>query len=231
MNAPLYDLIIIGGGPAGAAAGVYAARKRLTSILITSEFGGQSSVSTEIQNWVGTIALSGEQLAANLRAHTQAYAGNTLTIREGEWVFAIKKEDTLPSGQAELITVTTDKGAYQARAVLIATGSKQRKITVPGSEKYEHKGITYCASCDGPLFSGMDVVVLGGGNAGFETASQLLAYAKSVTLIHRSDTFRADPVTVENISRNPRMHVIKNAEILEIKGNAMVSSIVYKDKF
>lgn len=219
----IYDLIIIGGGPAGAAAGVYAARKRLSSLLITSTFGGQSSVSDKIENWIGTVAISGAQLAENLRAHVEAYAGDCLTIRNDEWVTGVKKE-------AELVTVSTDKGTYQAHAVLIATGSHQRKITVPGAEKYEHKGITYCASCDGPMFSGMDVVVLGAGNAAFETASQLLAYTKSVTLIHRGDTFRAEPITVEKVCQNPHMCVIKNAEILEVKGDAMVSSIVYKDK-
>ena len=219
----IYDLIIIGGGPAGAAAGVYAARKRLCSLLITNAFGGQSSVSDKIENWIGTVAISGAQLAENLHAHVEAYAGDCLTIRKGEQVVGIKKE-------AELVTVTTDEGTYQTRAVLIATGSHQRKITVPGAEKYEHKGITYCASCDGPMFSDMDVVVLGAGNAAFETASQLLAYAKSVTLIHRSDTFRAEPITIEKVCQNPHMCVIKNAEILEVKGDAMVSSIVYKDK-
>lgn len=227
----IYDLIIIGGGPAGAAAGVYAARKRLCSLLITNAFGGQSSVSDKIENWIGTVAISGEQLAENLRTHVEAYAGDCLKIRKDEWVTGIKKEhiSALPD-QAELVTVTTDKGTYQARAVLVATGSHQRKITVPGAEKYEHKGITYCASCDGPMFSDMDVVVLGAGNAAFETASQLLAYAKSVTLIHRGDTFRAEPITIEKVCQNPHMRVIKNAEILEVKGSAMVSSIVYKDK-
>ncbi len=220
----LYDLIIVGGGPAGAAAGVYAARKRLKSILITGEFGGQSSVSTEIQNWIGTVAISGSKLATDLRAHVEAYAGNVLTVNEGEYAKSAMKNDN------GIITVTTDKGVYKARALLVATGSHHRKITVPGADIYEHKGITYCASCDGLLFSDMDVVVLGAGNAAFETASQLLAYCKSVTLLHRGDAFRADPITVENICANPKMRVIKNAELLEVKGGAMVSSLVYKDK-
>lgn len=227
----IYDLIIIGGGPAGAAAGVYAARKRLCSLLITNTFGGQSSVSDKIENWIGTVAISGEQLANNLQAHVEAYAGDCLAIHKGEWVTNIKKERTnLAPDQTGLITVVTDKGEYQSHTVLIATGSHQRKITVPGAEKYEHKGITYCASCDGPMFSDMDVVVLGAGNAAFETASQLLAYTKSVTLIHRGETFRAEPITVEKVCQNPHMRVIKNAELLEVKGDAMVSSIVYKDK-
>lgn len=218
----IYDLIIIGGGPAGAAAGVYAARKRLVSLIIASDFGGQSSVSTEIQNWVGTVSISGADFAKNLRAHVEAYAGDVLTIRQ-EWVSKVAKED-------HLVTVTTDKETHRARAVLIATGSRRRKITVPGADIYEHKGVTYCASCDGPLFSGMDVVVLGGGNAAFETAAQLLAYAKSVTLIHRGDTFRAEPLTVEKLSEEQNLRIIKNAELLEVKGDKMVNAIVYKNK-
>lgn len=218
----IYDLIIIGGGPAGAAAGVYAARKRLVSLLIASDFGGQSSVSSEIQNWVGTVSISGADFATNLRTHVMAYAGDVLTMHE-EWVSKVAKED-------ELITVTTNKETYRARAILIATGSSRRKITIPGAEMYEHKGVTYCASCDGPLFSGMDVVVVGGGNAAFETAAQLLAYAKSVTLVHRGDTFRAEPLTVEKLSNESNLRIIKSAELLEVKGDKMVHTLVYKDK-
>lgn len=219
----IYDLIIIGGGPAGVAAGVYAARKRLKSLLIAGSFSGQSSASAEIQNWIGTIAISGEELSQNLRAHVKAYAGDILEIYEDEWAKNISKE-------GDLVTVNTDKDSYQTKALLIALGSQRRKITVPGADTFEHKGITYCASCDGPLFSDMDVVVLGGGNAAFETASQLLAYAKSVTLLHRSDTFRADPITIEKLCCDTKMRVIKNAELLEVKGDVMVSSLVYKDK-
>lgn len=219
----LYDLIIIGGGPAGAAAGVYAARKRLKTLLIASEFGGQSSVSEDIQNWVGTVSISGANLATSLRTHVKAYAEKVLDVREGEAAQQVAIEDTT-------ITVTTDKAAYNAKALLVATGSGRRKITIPGADKFEHKGITYCASCDGPVFSGMDVVVLGGGNAGFETAAQLLAYAKSVTLIHRSMQFTADPGTVEKVLSHPNMRSVLNAEALEVKGDVMASSIVYKDK-
>jgi alkyl hydroperoxide reductase subunit F len=223
MENNLYDLIIIGGGPAGSAASVYAARKRLKTLVITGEFGGQSTVSVEIQNWIGTIAISGTKLATDLRDHVKAYASDILEIREGELATSVSKD-------GEMVILTTDAGTYRAKSLLIATGSHHRKLEVPGADKLEHKGLTYCASCDGPLFSDMDVVVVGGGNAAFETAAQLLAYCTSVTLIHRSDTFRADPVTVDKLCCDPKMHVIKNADILEVKGDKMVSSIVYKNK-
>lgn len=219
----LFDLIIIGGGPAGAAAGVYAARKRLKTLIVTRDFNGQSSVSSDIQNWIGTPHISGEDLAKNLYDHVKTYAGDVLEIRDGTLANKISKN-------GDEVVLTTDAGTYRARALLIATGSHHRKLEVPGADTLEHKGLTYCASCDGPLFSDMDVVVLGGGNAAFETAAQLLAYCTSVTLIHRGDTFRADPVTVDKLCCDPKMHIVKNAEITEVKGNGMVSAIIYKDK-
>ncbi|MEK7515523.1 MAG: FAD-dependent oxidoreductase, partial [Patescibacteria group bacterium] len=119
---------------------------------------------------------------------------------------------------------------FTAKAVLIATGAGRRKLDVPGAEKFENKGVTYCASCDGPLFGGMDVAVIGGGNAGFETALQLLAYAKSVTLIHRHKEFKADPITVEKARAHPNMRIIAHAEPTEILGEKFVTGLKYADK-
>jgi alkyl hydroperoxide reductase subunit F len=219
----VYDLAILGGGPAGIAAGVYAARKRLKTVLITAEFGGQSSVSTEIQNWIGTVAISGEELAKQLEAHLRAYAGDVVAIKEREFVTGV-------SGDDGSFTITTAKASYGAKAILIATGSSRKKLEVPGADALEHRGISYCASCDGPLFEGQDTVVIGGGNAAFETAAQLLSYAKSVTLLHRSAEFRADPVTVEKVLAHPKMRAVRNAEIIEVSGETFVNSIAYKDK-
>ncbi|MDO8604391.1 MAG: FAD-dependent oxidoreductase [bacterium] len=219
----LYDLIIIGGGPAGAAAGVYSARKRLKTLIIAEVFAGQSTDSAEVQNWIGTVAISGTELAESLKKHVEAYAGDVLTIRD-ERVQALEKKE---SG----FIVTTEKSSYQTRTVLVATGSHRRKLEVPGADIFEHKGLTYCASCDGPLFADQDLAVVGGGNAAFETAAQLLAYAKSVTLIHRSEDFhRADQITVEKVLSHPNMRAIKNVDILEIKGDKFANGIVYKDK-
>ena len=219
----LYELAIIGGGPAGVAAGVYAARKRLSTIFISKDFGGQSTVSSDIQNWIGTISISGEKLAENLKSHLTAYSGNILTIADGEYVLDVKKEDSH-------FVIKTDKAEHKAKTVLITTGSYRRKLEIPGAIEFENKGITYCASCDGPLLADMDVTVIGGGNAAFETASQLLAYAKSVTLLNRSQDFRADPVTVEKVSANPKIKIIKNAEVREVKGDKFVTSLTYRDK-
>ncbi|KKR43484.1 hypothetical protein A2356_04135 [Candidatus Nomurabacteria bacterium RIFOXYB1_FULL_39_16] len=219
-----YDLIIIGGGPAGSAAAVYAARKRLKTLFITSEWGGQSVVSEQIYNWIGSPSISGADLALNFKKHVTANTGDSLEVKENQKVTGI---GYLEGG----FSVKTEAGEeFTTKTILIATGSGRRKLEAKNADKLEHKGLTYCASCDGPLFDGADVAVIGGGNAAFESASQLLAYCKSVTLINRSDTFRADEITVEKVSKNPKLSIVKNAEISEILGDKFVEGLIYKDK-
>jgi alkyl hydroperoxide reductase subunit F len=222
----MYDLAIIGGGPAGVAAGVYAARKRLKTIFITKDFDGQSAVSLDIQNWIGTVAITGADLSKNLESHLRAYAGDVVDIKKGEYVKKIEK-----NGDSEKISfiITTDKNSYATRAILITSGSRRKKLEVPGAQEFDNKGLTYCASCDGPLFAGMDVVVVGGGNAAFDTAAQLLAYCTSVTLLARTD-FKADPATVQKTLENPKFKAIKNTEIVKVSGDKFVNGITYKNK-
>ncbi|KKS11353.1 hypothetical protein A2643_03610 [Candidatus Nomurabacteria bacterium RIFCSPHIGHO2_01_FULL_39_220] len=236
----IYDLIIIGGGPAGAAAAVYASRKRLSTLFITSEWGGQSVVSEKIYNWIGTPSLSGNELADNFKKHVLANAtgkmtSSTLEVKEGEKVTnvaeALLPQNSESKASAKSFSVKTELDEeFLTKTVLITSGSGRRKLEAKNADRLEHKGLTYCASCDGPLFADMDIVVIGGGNAGFESAAQLLAYCKSVTLLHRSDTFRADEITVEKVLKNPKMKAIKNVDILEVKGDKFVEGIVYKDK-
>lgn len=220
----MYDLIIIGGGPAGVSAGVYAARKRLKTLFISESFGGQSTDSMGVENWIGTVSISGTDLAKAFETHLKAYAKDIVDIKVPSRATRIEKK-------GGTFSVTTREGEmFTSRAVFLALGSTRRKLTIPGAERLEHKGITYCASCDGPLFADMDTVVIGGGNAAFESAAQLLAYAKSVTLIHRSENFRADPVTVEKVLSHPKMKAITDAELVKIEGGNFVESITYKNK-
>ena len=236
-----YDLIIVGGGPAGSAAAVYASRKRLNTLFITSEWGGQSVVSEQIFNWIGTPSISGAELAEGFKKHVlrNSGAGQTLEVKEGmrvEMISSFERTQDDPekpegSKSENLFKIKTDTGEeFLTKTVLISTGSGRRKLEAKGADRLEHKGLTYCASCDGPLFADQDVVVVGGGNAAFESAAQLLAYCKSVTLLHRSEAFRADEVTVEKVLKNPKMKAIKNVEIMEIKGDKFVEGIVFKDK-
>lgn len=220
----MHDLVIIGGGPAASAAAVYAARKQLTTVIVAGEFGGQSTVSEDIQNWIGTPHISGADLAKSLKAHVMEYKGDVLSVLEGAWVTGI-------TGTANNFTVTLQKGEpIKTRAVLIASGSNRRKIDIPGAAEYENKGLTYCASCDGPLFSGQDVIVVGGGNSAFESASQLLAYCKSVTLLNRSAVFRADEITVAATKKHENFKALTEVTLVDVYGGDFVEGMTIRHK-
>jgi len=220
----MYDLTIVGGGPAGTSVAVYAARKRLKSILITEEWGGQSNVSEDVQNWIGTPHISGAELGKAFEAHVREYADDVVGIVSPAKVTKVEKAE---GG----FRTTTDKGeVYDSKAVFLGVGSSRRKLPAKGADQFEHKGLTYCASCDGPLFSGRDVVVVGGGNAGFETAAQLLAYTNSVTLFEFNEKFLADEVTVEKLQKNEKFKAFTNTEVTEVLGDAFVTSIKYKNQ-
>ncbi len=224
-----YDLIIVGGGPAGVAAGVYASRKQLRTLFITENFEGQSSVSEGIENWIGTIKISGMDLAKSLENHLKAYAGNIVDIQTGVRVSGITKDSATGIFKTTAKNFEGTETVFEGKTVLITTGSQRRKLDIPGADTFEHKGLTYCATCDGPIFAGQDVVVIGGGNAAFESAAQLAAYCKSVTLLNRSDSFRADPITVEKVGAKENVKIIKNAVQKEVKGGSFVSGLVYTD--
>src|SRR3989344_1432216 len=164
-NKLIYDLCIIGGGPAGVAAGVYAARKKIKTVLVTEHFRNQSVVSENIHNWIGTISISGEKLASNLEQHIKSFS-NDIEIKEKETVIKLSKNDD------GTFQIKTNKSECSAKTVLVASGSVRRRLKIKGAEEFEGKGITYCASCDGPMYTDMDVVVIGGGNSAFESASQ-----------------------------------------------------------
>jgi len=217
-----FDLAIIGGGPAGVAAGVYASRKRIKTVFITESFESQSTVSLEIQNWIGESAISGNDLTKKLEAHLRAYAGDFVSINSREKVTDIKKIENN-------FEIKTTKNSYSAKTVLVTSGSNRRKLDIIGADKYDGKGIVYCATCDAPMFEGKDVVVVGGGNSAFESAIQLFDYCKSVTLINRRNEFRADPITVQKASENPKLKILKNTIPVEVKGDSFVKSLIVKN--
>ena len=218
----MYELAIIGGGPAGVAAGVYAARKKLKTLFIAELFGGQSYDSPDIQNWVGTSHITGADFGNILEKHIREYAGDSVEFKTGERAEKISKAD----GGFEIAVNST---IYRTKTILLATGSSRRKLQIPGAREFENKGIVYCASCDGPLFAGKNVVVIGGGNAGFETAVQLLGYCPSVTLLQHNDKFKADELIIDAVTKNKNFKAILNAEPTEIKGDKFVKSIIYKN--
>ena len=219
----MYDLIIVGGGPAGASAAIYAARKRLKTLMVLEEWGGQSNVSVDIQNWIGTPHIAGAGLADALKKHVSEYAGEYLDVKSPLRATAVTSDNTK-------VSVTLFNGeTAEAAALFVATGANRRKLDAAGADEFEHKGLTYCASCDGPLFADQDVAVIGGGNAAFETALQLLAYCKTVTLLNRSTEFRADEITVTAAKMNPKMKIITNVATSAVVGEKFVSGLRYKD--
>ena len=218
-----YELAIVGGGPAGAAAAIYAARKRLKTVMILEEWGGQSGVSSDIQNWIGTPSISGADLADSLKKHVMQYAGEFLTILSPVRATGLNPKDMS-------VEITLSKGAsVEASTVLVTTGANRRKLEAPGAAEYDQKGLTYCASCDGPLYADKDVAIIGGGNAAFETALQLLAYCKTVTLFNRGDSFKADEISVAAALSHPNMHVVKNSDIVAVEGAQFVTGLRWKD--
>ena len=218
----MYDLIIVGGGPAGVAAGIYGARKKIKLLLITETFGGQSIVSADIQNWIGTKNISGLELAKTLEEHLRAQSD--VEIKDGQTVNMVSEA---PDG----LKVRTSAGEeLETRYLLWAAGSRRRKLGVPGEKEFDGKGVAYCATCDAPLFGDKDVVVVGGGNAGLESVVDLLSYARKIYLLEYGGALKGDLITQEKIKTNPKVEIILNAQTLEITGDKFVTSLKYKDR-
>ena len=218
----MYDLIIIGGGPGGVAAGIYAARKKMKTALITDTFGGQSLVSNGIENWIGTKSISGFDLAKNLEEHLRAQTG--IDIMDGDLVASVVKKDDGTFG------VTTKNGkTLETKYILLTSGSRRKRLGVPGEDKFDGKGVVFCTTCDAPLFGGKTVAVVGGGNSALEGVEDLLQYASKIYLFVRSEILRGDPVTQEKVKSHPSVEILWNSVIEEIKGETFVNGLRYKD--
>lgn len=219
----MYDLLIIGGGPGGVAAGVYAARKKISTVLVAESFGGQSLISDDIQNWIGTTHLSGLDLANMLEAHLRAQKGIEIIAED-----RVEKVDRREGGG---FRATTRAGkVIEARHILLASGSHRKRLGVPGENEFEGKGVAFCATCDAPLFANKDVAVVGGGNAGLEAVVDLMSYASKIYVLVRSEAPKGDAVTLEKINADPKVTILPLALTSEIIGeNGLVSGLKYKD--
>lgn len=227
----LYDVIIIGGGPAACAAAVYTARKKIKTLLITESFGGQSIVSDDVQNWIGEKHISGFDLAKKLEGHVRAFP-TEVEIKTPERVSGIKAVNCSEGGKKCDFEVKTDKNAmYTGRTLILCPGASRRKLGIPGEKEFDGKGVAYCSTCDAPLFAGKKVAVIGGGNAGLEAVEDLFPYAEEIYLLEYSDKLKGDPVTQEEIKKNPKLkEIILNAEMLKVLGDKFVNGLVYKDR-
>ncbi len=218
----MYDLIIVGGGPGGVAAGIYAARKKIKVAIVTDSFGGQSLVSSDVQNWIGTKSISGLELAQALEEHLRAQDG--IDIFDGDLVATV----TARSEGGFALTTRNGK-TLEARFLLIVTGSRRRKLGIPGEKELDGKGVVYCSTCDAPLFKDKRVVVVGGGNAGLEAVIDSLPYASEVYLLEFKDQLKGDPVTQEKVKASSKVQVILQAQALQVLGDKFVSGLKYKD--
>ncbi|MCR4261178.1 MAG: FAD-dependent oxidoreductase [Candidatus Colwellbacteria bacterium] len=219
----MFDLIIIGGGPAGVAAAIYAARKKIKTAIIAEEFGGQSTVSDDIQNWIGQIKLSGFDLAKQLEGHLRTYE-NEIEVIEGE---RVEKVEKLGEGYFKL--TVSNGSTYETERILITTGSHRRRLEVPGGKEFDGKGVAYCATCDAPLYQDKEVAVVGGGNAGLESVIDLEPYASKIYLLHRRDELKGDPTTQDKVKGMSKVEIIYNADTQEIIGDQFVTGLRYKD--
>ncbi|MHB9072949.1 MAG: NAD(P)/FAD-dependent oxidoreductase [Desulfobaccales bacterium] len=223
MEPQLYDTIIIGGGPAGAAAAVYAARKRLRTLLITPDFGGQSLVSDSIENWIGEISITGRELAGKLRKHVEAQKDVEIKLEE--------KVSAVSQVPGCIFEVKTDTGnVYQTKTVIVASGGRHKRLKVPGEERLEGQGVAYCSTCDAPFFQDRDVAVVGGGNSALETVIDLAPYARQIYLLIRGDQPKGDPAMQEKIAKLSQLQILTHAEVQEILGDHSVRGLSYQDR-
>ena len=215
-----YDLIIIGAGPAGITASVYAARKKMNLLVIASDIGGQTALTSDIENYTGYQFISGPDLAAKFEEHMKKY---DIELKEGEKVTGLEKKESL-------VLVKTVKGSYEAKMAIVASGKRSRELGVPGEKEFKNKGLTYCATCDGPLFSGKDVAVIGGGNSALDAALQLMRIAGRVYLINITPTLTGDAVMQEKIKNDKKVLVLNDTHVSAVLGDKMVNAIKIKNK-
>ena len=220
-----YDVLIVGGGPAGAAAAVYAARKGIRTGIVAERFGGQTLDTLGIENYISVLETQGPKFAAALEAHARAY---DVDIMNGQRVAALQVGDA----PGALLTLRLENGAQlQSRAVILSTGARWRNVNVPGEAEYRNKGVAYCPHCDGPLFKGKNVAVIGGGNSGVEAAIDLAGVVQHVTVVEFAPQLKADAVLVNKLNSLPNVTVHLNAQTTAITGDgSRVNGLQFKDR-
>lgn len=217
----MYELAIIGGGPAGVSAGVYAARKQIKAVLLTKDFAGQSITSADVQNWIGTKSVSGFELAKMLEGHLKAQEG--IEVKEG---FPASKIEKISGG----FKIFFGEEIIEAKTILLATGSRPKKLNIPGEENYSGRGVFYCSTCDAPLMKNKTAAVVGGGNSGFEAARDLLPYANKIYILEYLEECRADAVTCARVRESGKSEEITSAATQEIFGDTFVKGLKYQDR-
>jgi len=216
----MFDLIIIGGGPAGITAGIYAARKKLNTLLVTKDFIGQTGKAFHIENYPGFEGISGIELMEKFRKQLEKFE---IDINQGEEAKEIKKV------KEGFEIRTTQKDRYLAKSIIIASGRDPRLLEVPREKEFLGRGVSYCTTCDAPLFQDKTVAIIGGGNAGFEAALELTNYCPKIYILEVSSKVGADEINQERAKNSGKIEVILNAKVKEIKGKEKVTSLIYEN--
>jgi len=217
----IYDLIIIGGGPAGITAGIYAGRQRMKTLLITKEFGGQmAKKSTEVCNYPGFARISGMELIEKFVEH----------LKEQESVEIKFSQVSKIEKQNDIFTVTMENAEkVESKTVIVSTGADPRPLEAIGEKEYIGKGISYCVTCDGPIFRNKTIAIVGGGNAGLEAALFMTNYATKIYILEFGAEVKADEANKTDVTKSDKIEIITNASVKEIKGGVMVDSLIYQD--
>jgi len=211
----MYDVVIVGAGPAGITASIYAARKKMNLLVISQNIGGQTIWSANIENYTGYQFITGIELGQKFREHLEQF---DVEVKEGETVTRVEKSD-------DAIEIETDRGNYTARSVIVASGRVPRRLNVPGEEELRNRGVTHCATCDGPVFTGKDVAIIGGGNSALEATLQMMKITTHVYVFEATPSFRADPVMMDKVRASKKVSMFTNAKVARIRGDKLVSGI------
>ncbi len=209
------DLIIIGAGPAGITASVYAARKKMDFLVISKDIGGQAALSGDIENYTGYQFITGPELASKFEEHMRKY---NMLLKENEEVREVKKSGSL-------VSVVSDKNKYEAKAVIIASGKRTKELSVSGEKEFKNKGLTYCATCDAPLFSGKTVAVIGGANSALDATLQLMRIAKHIYLINITSGLAGDAIMRQKIEQSKAVTILNDSRVTAVFGDNFVKGI------
>ncbi|MCF7835663.1 MAG: FAD-dependent oxidoreductase [Candidatus Marinimicrobia bacterium] len=215
----MYELIIIGADSAGLTAGIYAGRKQIKTLILSKQVGGQSVLTDSIENYPGFLSITGRDLISKMKDQVEKFG---VSIETGGEVTSIEKNDAV-------FIVTVYEKKYKSKAIIIATGRHWRLLDVPGEKEFLNKGVSTCAICDAPFYSGKDVAVVGGGNSAFDSAYDLLGYASKIYVLQYKDEFVGDKDMYEKLKNSGKVEFLTNAKTKEIKGSKFVESLVYEN--
>jgi thioredoxin reductase (NADPH) len=216
----VYDVIIIGGGVAGLGAAVYSARFELKTLVLAGELGGLLQQTHTVENYIGFKSIGAQELTKNIINHAKSYKQVT-----------VKEEFAKNVTNGKTFKVKTNKGSYEGKTIIFATGSFHRELNVPGEKEYRGKGVSYCGTCDGPLFAGKTIAVVGGADSAAKEALLLAQYAKKVYIIYRGERIRAEPITTEQVEKHNKIEIIYKANIKKVKGEKFVTHAILDNPY